>query len=104
MAEDKLRNHDLVFGMDHHRNAFAVIPDGKGCGCDGNPELGDLPSTDSFGRRARDVVDSIHDNFVEDLVKPRIEVDGAPDHLAGGRIVDPAALFVRVTGTDVGIG
>lgn len=85
-------------------NAFTVIEYGEGCGCECDTELCDLTTSDRFGGRARDVIDGIHHELVEDLVEPGIEVNGSPDHLMGGDVIDPAALFVRVTGTDVGVG
>ena len=48
-------------------------------------------------------IPSIHDDFVENLVKPWIERDFTVNHFAARRIKDPANLLMGLRTTNVGI-
>jgi len=97
VAEDEFGDVDLLFLVDLHGNAVAVVEDGDGIGLGVD---GDLEGV--HGRVALLVVGGVDEDLVEDLVEAGDVGDGAVHHLVV--LVHPQRLRVLLDGADVGVG
>ena len=91
VAEDEFGHHNLVFGMFRNGNSLAVVTNRDFCGCQCDGDHRYLVGC-GFGCGSRYMIQSVYDEFVENLEKSRIVGDFAPDHFNCCWIVNPAML------------
>ena len=103
LSENQFGNVAALCGMEFDGNPVSVVFDTKGPFKDRNVHAPNrLPA---FGGRGPDKgVSRIDNHLVKELVEAGIHLDGFPDHLVCGGVVDPSLNRARGRGSDVGVG
>ena len=106
MSKDEFRSIDLLGGMHLNGNAVAVV-----FNCHSKDTLyestGDIDVLDGrlalLRRTTNKGISCIHYNLIENLVKSRVEAQGAVYHLLGCIIIDPTSLINCLCASDIRI-